>query len=58
MHKHNFIIIKQIPLPLLTVHTFYKCECGEEFDEYENPSGKFNGNNQPQTIKETEGPNR
>lgn len=34
-HKHNFILIKQKSLPLLTYHNFYKCECGEEYDDYE-----------------------
>jgi hypothetical protein len=42
-HEHDWEIIKQITLPLLTHHNYYRCKiCFEKKDDYENPMGKFN----------------
>jgi hypothetical protein len=42
-HEHDWELIKQVTLPLLTYHNYYRCKiCFEKKDDYENPVGKFN----------------
>jgi hypothetical protein len=41
MHEHTFILIKEVPLPMLTTHNYYECECGEKKEDYTNPAGNF-----------------
>ena len=40
-HRHSYKIIKQVSLPMLTNHNYYKCKCGAKKDDYDNPAGKF-----------------
>ena len=41
-HEHDWELVAQTSLPLLTHHNFYRCKiCFEKKDNYSNPIGEF-----------------